>query len=242
MNTYIKTAGVLLLLIIFSNSIFIKNDNLKYHGAATDIKSNLLYYTEEHEELMNKGIHAMTKITYKNKDGQVIASKLLDYTTGFTTPSFHQEDTRNGHSEAVEVNGNKVKINYKPSEKEALKTKTLDLPNGFVVDGGFNYFIKNNWKAVSEGKMVKFNFVVPSQLNYYAFRLRKDKETTFNNKQVITFIMDADNVFIRALVSPIVLTYDKQTHRLVKYEGISNISDNKGGNYVVKITYPTVGP
>lgn len=242
MKTYIKTAGAFLLIIIFSNSIFIKNDNLKYQGSATDLKSNLLYYTEEHEELMNKGTHAMTRITYKNKDGQMIANKLLDYTTGSTTPSFHQEDVRNGHMEAVEVNGNKVKISYKASNEEALKTKTLNLPNGFVVDGGFNYFIKNNWKTVSEGKIVKFNFVVPSQLDYYTFRLRKDKETTFNNKQVIVFMMEADNVFLRTLISPIVLTYDSQTHRLMKYEGISNISDTKGGNYVVKLTYPTVGP
>jgi len=47
----------------------------------------------------------------------------------------------------------------------------------------------------------------------------------------------------RATNEPIiVLTYDIQTTRLLSYEGISNISDDKGENYFVKIAFSPLGP
>lgn len=242
MFTYLKTGIPLLLLLLFSNARFVTTENLKYSGAATDIKSNIFYYTEEHEELLLNGKHALTKINYVNKEGQQIASKMLDYSTGYTTPSFRQEDFRNGHQEIVDVKGDHVKILYKECEGKPVRSKSLHMKEKYVVDGGFNYFIKNNWQAIMEEEYVRFNFVVPSQLDYYGFRIRKDKEGIVNNKKVIVLVMESDNFLIRALISPVILTYDQQTHRLVKYEGISNISNNNGSNYVVKITYPTVGP
>jgi hypothetical protein len=38
------------------------------------------------------------------------------------------------------------------------------------------------------------------------------------------------------------LTYNVETKRLLKYEGISNINNAKGKSYFVKIIYPETGP
>ncbi len=239
--------GRLLVLItaitFFSSAILDKKESsLKYFGSATDKTSDKFYYTEEHEEIKVNDVHLFTKIVYKDQKGTVIANKTIDYTKGLTNPSFLQEDLRDGYTEGAEVNGNKVKIIFRKNKNEALKTKTIVVPGKIVVDGGFNYFIKQNWKTIQNGSNVKFNFVAASQLNYFTFRVRKDSDGIYNGKKVSIYKMEADNFIVRTLLDPIVLTYDTQNMRLMKYEGISNINDTNGKSYIVKIIYPTVGP
>ena len=127
---------------------------------------------------------------------------------------------------------------FRKSKKESLKTKSIDVPSNLVVDGGFNYYIKTNWSELVAGTTKVFNFAVPSQLDYYAFRLQKDAQLG----DEIVFKMAPDSYLLRKLVDPIKVTYKISTKRMVKYEGLSNINDKKGKSYVVRIMYPKVGP
>ena len=228
---------------LFMNAVLNKNETfIRYSGAATDLKSDQFYYTEEHEECITNGIHNATKITYKDDKGKVIAKKTIDFSKGESSPAFLQEDMRDGYMEGAEIEGEIVKLLYKKNKNEALKTKELSIPEPVVIDGGFNNFVKKNWKQIQEGSSIKFNFAVPSQLDYFTFRVKKEHESICNGKKAVVFKMEADNFLIRQLVAPIILTYDVNTMRLMKYEGLSNINDGKGKSYQVKLTYPTVGP
>jgi hypothetical protein len=242
----LKTGRLLILIIatiFFCSAALNKKESiLKYYGSATDKLSDKFYYTEEHEEIKIDDVHSFTKIVYKDQKGNIIAHKTIDYTKGLTNPSFLQEDLRDGYTEGAEVNGNQVKIIFRKNKNEPVKTKTITVPGKVVVDGGFNYFVKQNWTTIQSGNTVKFNFVAASQLNYFTFRVHKDSDGIYNGKKVSVYKMEADNFIIRSLLEPIILTYDAQNMRLMKYEGISNINDTNGKSYIVKITYPTVGP
>ena len=61
-------------------------------------------------------------------------------------------------------------------------------------------------------------------------------------KPAYVFRMEPANYILRQIMDPIVLTYEKSTKRLIKYEGISNLNDNKGKRYIVSIVYPEMGP
>jgi hypothetical protein len=58
----------------------------------------------------------------------------------------------------------------------------------------------------------------------------------------MTVKLDIDNFVIRLFLDPIVLTYDMDARRLVSYEGISNILNDAGDSYFVRISYDPYGP
>lgn len=93
-----------------------------------------------------------------------------------------------------------------------------------------------------KGDDIHFNFVVPERLDYYSFRLVKQSEIVYLGKPSVILRMEPSNYILRQILDPIVLTYEKSTKRLIKYEGISNISDGKGKRYIVSILYPQMGP
>jgi len=239
MNTRFYT----LVLIIFSfffvcAKLNVEEEYLSYQGIATDLKSDQFYYLEEHKETIDHHVLRQTTIQYKDSSGKLIAMKVIDYSENKVTPAFEQNDYRDGYTEGVSYAGDKLVFKFRKNKKESLRTKSINKPDNLVVDGGFNYYIKGNWAALAAGKTKVFNFAVPSQLDYFGFRLYKDSQ---QNDEIV-FKMEPDNYVLRKLVDPIKVTYKVSTKRIIKYEGLSNINDKKGKSYLVKIMYPKVGP
>ncbi|MBT4499469.1 MAG: hypothetical protein HOC74_17195 [Gemmatimonadetes bacterium] len=50
--------------------------------------------------------------------------------------------------------------------------------------------------------------------------------------------LEVDNLLVRLLVDPIALLYDIQTGRILKYEGVTNVADGSGKNFVARILFP----
>ena len=215
---------------------------LSYLGSAFDAKTRKIIYTELHEELKEKGKHVGTITTYKDVYGLVIARRKLDFLKDNNTPTFKLEDLRSGYIEGAEVTNNSVKVYVREDYQSTMEERILHVPQPCVIDGGFNYFVKNNWDALLKGGILTFNFVVPARKDYYKFRVRKVSETTYIGKKAIVVHLEPDNFIIRALVDPIVITYDLSSKRILIYEGISNLASGTGKNYVAKLLYPTVGP
>ena len=239
MNTRLYTLFVLFFSFLFVGAkLNVKEEYLTYQGIATDLKSNKFYYLEEHRETIDHDVLKQTVIQYKDSAGAVIAKKVINYEGNKITPVFEQNDYRDGYTEGVSFAGNKLVLKFRKNKKETLKTKLMDMPAHLVVDGGFNYYIKGNWSDLTNGKTKVFNFAVPSQLDYFTFRLYKDSQ----KDDEIVFKMEPDNYLLRKLVDPIRVTYKASTKRIIKYEGLSNINDKKGKSYLVKIMYPKVGP
>ncbi|MBC7487977.1 MAG: hypothetical protein H7282_14645 [Cytophagaceae bacterium] len=239
MNTRLHTLFILFFSFLFVYAkLNVKEEYLTYQGIATDLKSNKFYYLEEHMETIDHHVLKHAVIQYKDSAGAVIAKKAINYSGNKVTPVFEQNDYRDGYTEGVSFSGNKLVLKFRKNKKETLKTKSIDIPDNLVVDGGFNYYIKSNWIDLIAGKTKVFNFAVPSQLNYFAFKLYKDSQ---KNDEIV-FKMEPDNYILRKLVDPIRVTYKVSTKRIIKYEGLSNINDKKGNSYLVKIMYPKVGP
>ncbi|MDB5272040.1 MAG: hypothetical protein JWO58_407 [Chitinophagaceae bacterium] len=238
-----RTRGYTLLILCLS-FVFVfaklntKEEYLTYRGIATDLRSNKFYYVEEHKEIMENHVLKETVIQYRDSAGVVMAKKVIDYSNNKVTPSFEQTDYRDGYTEGVSFSEHELIFKYRKNKSESLKSKTIQTPDNLVVDGGFNYYIKGNWGELTDGETMVFNFAVPSQLDYFSFRLYKESE----QKDAVVFRMEPDNFVLRKLVDPIRVTYKMSTKRIVKYEGLSNINDKKGKSYLVKIMYPKVGP
>ena len=112
------------------------------------------------------------------------------------------------------------------------------MPQPLVVDGGFNQFIKANWGHIVDGRSLVFYFTVPCKLDYYKLRVLK---TSSSDKRMVVTI-EPDQTVLRWIATPIIVTYDVQTKRIVSYEGKSNITDEHGENFIIKLVYPEKGP
>lgn len=223
-------------------SAFSSKHSLKYSGTASDLTSGQFYYTEEHEEWQNSGEVVETFITFKDNTDQTIVKKKIDYSKNGSRPDFLLEDLRDGYLEGAESKGEYTELKYRKNSSRKLETKLIRIPEPAVVDGGFNHFVKSKWSELMEGKRIVFHFAVPSAMDYFTFRVSKVEEKNFSGKNAVIFKMEPDQLILRSLVQPIILTYNISTKRLMQYEGISNINDLKGKSYKVKIRYPQVGP
>jgi len=137
----------------------------------------------------------------------------------------------------------KVRVYFQYTAKEKQpSTKTFFVPQPIVIDGGFNNYVKQNWEQLLKGNIITFNFVSPSKMDYFTMRISKKAEITLENKKATLVHLEIDNMILRWLIQPIKIVYDNQTRRIIKYEGIANLSDRDGKNETVNLFFPAQGP
>lgn len=221
---------------------FVDTKDLRYSGTATDLNSGQFYYTEEHQEYFNNDKLSEAVISFKDMQHHVIVNKKIDYSKNAIKPDFFQEDLRDGYREEATLTGDFTALKYRRNNQHALKTKLVKIPEPAVVDGGFNNFVKAKWEELMHKKVVRFNFAIPSQLDYFAFRVSYVEEKIVAGKKAVIFKIEPDKFILRALSSPVILTYNSISRRLIQYEGLSTINDPNGKSYNVKIVFPLTGP
>lgn len=195
-------------------------------------------YTEKFTDKTIDGKPSEITTKYYDATNKLIAQRTLSFSKSKFAPDFKTEDFRTGYIEGAEAKGNKFRLFVKESKDDKLKEKTISIPAPAVIDGGFNQYIKANWSELEKGTALIFNFAVASRLDYYKMRAVKISATDKTMKVKI----EPERKILRMLASPIVVNYDKSTKRILSYEGISNISDENGDNFTIKLVYPEKGP
>ena len=214
----------------------------RYEGLALERTSGLPVYKEEHEDILESGKRTGLRTIYRDMRNNIIAKRIVSYKESETVPTFQTEDFRDGYLEGAGVRGDSVRLYWRRNFDQAMQEKTILIPGPAVVDAGFNNLIQQHWDELFGGKKIQFNFGAPFALDYYGFRVFKKDEMVFEGRQQIVMQCEIDNFIIRLFVKPIVLTYDAESRRLVAYEGISNINNDKGKSYFVRIQFHPFGP
>lgn len=210
----------------------------KYVGYAYNEGSDNLLYTEEFTDRFIDGKHLETLTDYFDPSHKKIAQRLLDFRQSKYAPDFKTEDLRSGYMEGAEIVGDKVRLFNRKDKDSKINEKTMSIPQPFVVDGGFNQFIKANWSKLEKGEVITFNFAIPARLDYFTLRAVK-VETTGTEMKVK---VEPDKAILRWIASPIIVQYSKDTRRIMSYQGQSNISDANGNNFEMRLVYPKKGP
>lgn len=213
-----------------------------YVGKAVELNGTLALYAEEHEEFYADGRRIRLNTVFRDQANEVIATRVVDFSQNSFLPDFQLEDKRTGYVEGSEMVNGGVRLFVRRNKRELFEEKIISVEDPTVIDAGFNNFIQARWDSLMTGRKLYVNFGVPSRLDSYGFRVYKEGESTVNGRRSVIVKCDIDNFIIRLFLDPIILTYDAETKRLVTYEGISNISNQKGENYFVKITYQPYGP
>lgn len=235
--------NILLAIFLGAGSLW-SNANLvtqTYTGTATDLKTGAVIYYEEHEATYDGEKHLRSKITYHDAKMNVIAEKNIEL-NGSAFATFRLEDFRYGTLEGAERTAKGIRLYERENASASMEEKVLQIPPPIAVDAGLNVLVRNNWDRLQGGEKVQFNLGVPSQLDYYGFRVVKDREEVFQGKRSLVVRFESDHWFIRLFVDPVIVWYDVETRRALNYEGISNIYNDQGKSYVVRVTFDKPGP
>ena len=205
-------------------------------GLAYDLKTDELLYSETHCVGEDS---AKREVLYKDAEGKLMASKLVDYSSGVTTPSFVQHNLYS--SELIEVGFEQGMVSMAiidADSREVLKSAQAQpsqkLP--IVIDAGFDAFVRQHWDSLVAGESHEIQFPLADRESLVELRIRRFG-CSYSSQTDQCFRLDVANWLLRILVKPIELGYDKEDRRLTRFRGLSNIGDANGNGLVVDIKY-----
>ena len=98
---------------------------------------------------------------------------------------------------------------------------------------GFHNFIINNYTTLQKEKR-KIYYVVPAFRLDFGFEI---EPISSSNKNQSSFRLEIKNKLLALIASHITVTYQNDSKRLLVYDGLSNVSNDRGGQYNAKIEY-----
>ena len=221
-------------------------------GYAYDLDTQELLYTEHHNYLAPT-IH---EVQYKEVNGELFATKTIDYKHSYFAPNFSQYNLRNG--EKIDIKRKqrrddkakiKYSIQYQENKKSALEEESINASSRLVIDAGFDHFVTQNWETLSTGKEMTIDYLIPSLHDYYELTIKQEVCESELMDQYC-FSISASSFFIGLFSDQLELTYRKLSNnddhnkengqsdiQLIGFKGRSNISDSKGDYQDVKIVY-----
>jgi hypothetical protein len=220
------------LMAVAATALTAQSEIKNYRGVAYDLNSGQLVYSENHREFYESGVHKYSRVSYRDKAGHEFASKVITFYPNKFQPTYELKDSRDGYLEGIKRSGGQAIYYHRRNSKSPLKSKPVKAPPPAVFDGGFDYYVRENLDLICSGKNLSFNFGVPVELDFFRFRVARTA-----SGEVCRMNLELDNVVLRQFVKPIKLWYSTKTRRLLKYEGISNINDEKGKSLKVRVVF-----
>lgn len=222
-------------------------EDYSFMGKAYDLASNKLLYTEHHHYLST----TLHKVEYREPNGDIFATKTLNYEKSFFSPDFVFTNNRNGEFISAKKENKQVILEYQENTKSSRQKNKISDSNNLVIDAGFDHFITSNWQSLISGKSIVTDYLIPSQGEYYELTL---KNISCDNPENYCFSISASSFFIRMFSSELKLTYsrynqiketsnpiknsqEKNNYRLTSFTGRTNISDRDGNYQDARIRY-----
>lgn len=199
-----------------------------------DIKTGEYLYSENHEEYYINGVHQYSIIRYRDPNEKEFARKRIEFKKGRSQPDFILEDFRTGYFDKVlmlDYHATEFLLEHRRSKEKPIQRKVIQVDGGVVVDGGFDYFIRDNFSMVTSGDIIKGYFVLANRLDYFQCRVWKSKDLIYNGREAVELYLAPENFFLRQLADKLIVIYDKKSRRLLEYRGISNLQDNAAEDF-----------
>lgn len=211
---------------------------LTYSGSAFDLDNEALVYTEVHYLALAGERVRERLVLYRCPNGAAFARKRVQDSPLPAVPQFELEDRRLNYSEGLKIDTDKVEVYVRePDETEVKREVLAKVPADLVADAGFDVLVRENWDSLVAGETVRFQFLVPSRLDYLGFKVSMIDQAQIDGKAARTFRLALGGV-LGLVVSGIDVSYDATSRTILRFSGLSNVRDPEGENYVVRIDFP----
>lgn len=203
-----------------------------YLGRAYAADRGELLYTEQHF-LIPDDAGTRRLVLYRCADGEAFARKWVRGDLDDAMPPFELRDARSGYREGAAPADRGLVVYAQPDAAAPERRADLVPPADGVVDAGFDAFVRRHWDALAAGSALPLHFLVPSELRFLPFRVRR---VDADAPDAATFRLSLGTWY--GFIAPhIDVSYDLATRRLRRFSGLSNIRDARGENLVVRIEF-----
>jgi hypothetical protein len=198
-------------------------------------------YTETHREEYEGGQLVRSTVVYENPQGQEFARKTLDFTPDPVKPGFRLENFRTGHLEEVRHEAKRCEVHFRRSDESEPRVRRLALPDTAIIDAGFRRFVERNWDGLTQGETLEIAYLVPVRLDFVSLRIRQARVEEVDGRTLRTFLIEPPSLLVRLIAPEIELVYADATRSLLRYRGLSNLRDEQGKNYWVRVEFADGG-
>jgi len=195
--------------------------------------NGVLEYIEHHYLEYENGKISESRTIYYDPHNRKIGHLISEYSQGPQFGSYDFRAFRAEYPDGAIVTPRRIQLFKKEGSEDNAEEIYLPRDTGQIVGQGIHHFIVHNLGAISRGEIIEVKMVLPSKLDQYDFRIRK-----LNLEGDTLYVrLEIDNWFLRLFVPDMDCEYDMKTRRLLRYEGISNLTDGSGKHAEVVITY-----
>jgi hypothetical protein len=118
-----------------------------------------------------------------------------------------------------------------------MESETLSVPGTLVADAGFDSFVRERWAQLLEGDKLRFDFLVPSRLDFLSLKVQRLRADTEDGVPAQVFRLSLSGV-LGWFLDGIDVWYADDDRSLLRFDGLSNVRDERGENYTARIRFP----
>ena len=207
-----------------------------FKGVAIEAESKSTIYKEDHQVEYNGNLVKKVVTTYTAPDGKEIARLTSIFNGNPQLPNTEFIDKRTGIKEITTLKGDEYHITT-ISSKGKKKEGSLDVKNNLVCGQGYHNFIIANMDSFKVGETRELRFIIPSMRDYFTFDLTYLGPLNKEKPDEVTFRLDITNWILKMFADKIQVTYSKKDKVLLRYEGLTNLKNDKGDQYDAILTY-----
>lgn len=198
-------------------------------------------YALDTGELLYQEIHYYSedgldhRVVYISPEKTKMAEKLLNYRPGKSTPEVNHQAWVYAEKIQIVWANDQLFLTYTDNENKERKA-TLVANRPLVIDAGFDNYVREHWSSLLTGSSVEFYFPAPPRMRLVHLTI-KQKLCADDRQNNVCFSVNSSNWFIRLLLDPIELSYNKNTRQLNRFKGLGNMLDKDGNGLKVNIQY-----
>lgn len=209
-----------------------------FQGIARNERGEIAYI-EEHRMVYENGRPQRNETRYRDADGQEIAVLTSNFTANPYVPNFAFEDRRFGRQDGTFVDGSWVKIYGRTDQSAPVQQDMVRLRDDMVTGQGLHMYLRDHLDALAEGDAIQqVRFLVPLEGRDFTFRIRRLDAPAESG--TVAFAIEADSWFLRLFAPTLEVRYDRDSRRLLSYQGASNLlgADRDVQNVTITYRYP----
>lgn len=208
---------------------------LSYSGTAVARRTSQFLYTEQHVLLYQGGRLAERAVLYTCRDGTPFARKIVSYVDRLA-PDFSLDDVASGEHSGIRSEAGGRAVYYRAGNDAVEKVGPLPRHPGLIADAGFDEFVQSHWQQLLEDQALQVRFLVPTRLDDYAFQVQHVRSERFQGIPAEVFRLRLSGLWGWFLPG-IDVYYGARDRVLLHYDGLSDLRDAAGDNYLTKITF-----